>query len=55
MKEYDKKLLVWNERRVRALAWLEAGMPRKEIAKRLKITRQRLSQIEAKAREGTAA
>ncbi len=49
--DYDKKLAEWRERRVKALAWLEAGMARKDIAKRLKISRQRLSKIESDERE----
>ena len=52
--EYSKQLIAWRERRVRAMAWLEAGMPRREIATRLCITRQRLSQLEAAERAKTS-
>jgi len=48
--DYAKKLQTWRERRITAMAWIGAGMPRKEVAKRLKITRQRLSQIESYAK-----
>jgi transcriptional regulator len=49
--DYKKQQAEWLKRRITALAWVAAGMPRKDIAKRLKITRQRLSQIETEARK----
>ena len=48
--DYAQQKAEWLRRRITALAWVEAGMPRKDIAKRLKITRQRLSQIERDAK-----
>ena len=44
--DYKKQLAVWRKRRKKVAALLAVGMPRKEIARRLGITRQRLSQLE---------
>jgi len=46
--DYDKQLKVWKRRREKVAALLASGVRRKDIAKRLGITRQRLSQLERK-------
>ena len=47
--KYRKQQAIWRKRRERLAALLAAGLARKEIAKRLGISRQRLSQIERAA------
>ena len=49
--DYKKQLVIWAKRRRQALHWVAKGVPRKEVAKRLGITRQRLSMIESEARK----
>jgi len=44
--DYTKQLAIWRKKRERAHAMLASGMERKDIAKKLGISRQRLSQIE---------
>lgn len=46
---YKQQQAIWRKRRERLAALLAAGVARKEIAKRLGISRQRLSQIERAA------
>lgn len=48
--DYIEKLKVWKLRRSYALSLITGGMARKDVAKKLRITRQRLSAIERYAR-----
>lgn len=45
-KYYEKLKVIWLKKRQRTLELLASGMPRKDVAKKMGITRQRLSQIE---------